>query len=244
MNQSKTLNYGMGLFETMCLKNGVLQYEAEHMERLYSSLESLSIPFDVSREDLIDALYNYIKSHDLKSSALKVLVGDFEPGYIISHRALAYSRDAYIKGYRLSNSDIKRHSSNPLLQHKTANYWLNMLIRNGLGFNEEMLFFNEEGAVTEGTVTNIFIVLEDKIVTPPVSSGLLPGIMRCKILEHLKTMRISYEESLIFLEDLLSAESIFITNSLMGIMPVTEYLGLRKGINSSVTSLMEVFNET
>lgn len=106
-----------------------------------------------------------------------------------------------------------------------------------------MLFFNEDGAITEGTVTNIFALLEDKIVTPPVSSGLLPGIMRRKVLDYCEALRIPYEEAFIFPEDLLSAKSIFITNSLMGIMPVTEYLGLKKGIDSSVMTLMEVFNE-
>lgn len=243
MNQSKTLNYGMGLFETMRLQSGILKDLDQHMERLYSSLESLSLSFDLTKEALVSALYDYVKSHDLETSAIKVLVGDFESDYIISHRPVSYKSDAYVKGFRLFNSDIKRHSSNPLLQYKTSNYWLNILVRSGIGPSDEMLFFNEDGAITEGTVTNIFALLEDKIVTPPVSSGLLPGIMRRKVLDYCEALRIPYEEAFIFPEDLLSAKSIFITNSLMGIMPVTEYLGLKKGIDSSVMTLMEVFNE-
>jgi branched-subunit amino acid aminotransferase/4-amino-4-deoxychorismate lyase len=87
------------------------------------------------------------------------------------------------------------------------------------GFNE-VLFFNDRLELVEGSRSNIFLVNDEVISTPPLSSGCLSGIMRRVLIEK---ERLIVEKNLTE-EDLLQADSVFITNSVMGVMPVKSYM--------------------
>lgn len=241
---SKSLNYGMGVFETISIRNGQLEYLDAHMERLVQSVESLNLPYDVSQEIIGKQLNDYCKEHHLTEGVIKLLIGDTTPNETITHRPNPYIREHYNKGFTLSISDIRRHSSNPLWQHKTTNYWLNIMVKNLAEPNEEILFLNENSEITEGTLSNVFIVNNNIIKTPCLSCGLLPGIMRQQVLETCKQLNIEVRTGHLTTEDLLEADSIFITNSIMGIMPITKFIGLPKQVVPAVKRLMEVLNET
>ncbi len=239
---SKSLNYGIGLFETMAVVQGHIQYLNRHLERLFDSMDALSVSYEITVDTLKKDLESYVEEHTLTHCGLKVVIGDTTPVYTITHRNIPYDISDYEKGMALSISEIRRHSSNPLLGHKSTNYWLNMYVRDGLATGTESVFLNEEGAVTEGTVSNIFVVSEDGIVTPDVACGLLPGIMRHQVIDECRRLDIPIREEVVYPEDLLTATGLFITNSLMGVMPVTSYLGFEKAVHPWMIQLMEVLN--
>ena len=239
---SKSLNYGIGLFETFSLKNGQLEYLDAHLERLIESLETLGVPYDVSQETLKDKVKSYCKDHMLTEGIIKIVIGDTNPVDTITHRVNPYDESVYKHGYKLSISDIQRHSSNPLWCHKTTNYWLNIMVKNLAETNEEILFLNENKEVTEGTVSNIFLIKKGVIKTPNISCGLSGGIMRQQVLIQCKKLDIKIEECQLTVDDLLDSDSLFITNSAMGVMPVTEFLGFPKVILPLVQELMGVLN--
>ncbi|MBU1566433.1 MAG: bifunctional anthranilate synthase component I family protein/class IV aminotransferase, partial [Proteobacteria bacterium] len=81
----------------------------------------------------------------------------------------------------------------------------------------ECIFFNEAGAVTEGCVTNIVIYSNGRYKTPPVVCGLLPGVMRGRLLAD--NTRPMFEEVLTE-EDVRAAEAVFVCNSLRGVIRV------------------------
>jgi len=81
----------------------------------------------------------------------------------------------------------------------------------------DCFFLNERGEVTEGSVTNVFIESAGKFYTPPLSCGVLPGVFRARVLA--KAVRAS--ERVITLEDLRSAEAIYLCNSVRGWVKVT-----------------------
>ena len=85
-----------------------------------------------------------------------------------------------------------------------------------IGFNER-IFLNTKGQISEGTVSNIFFVRRNQICTPQVYCGLLPGIMREYLLENY-----DINERVIYPEELKYYDECFVTNSLMGIMPVMQ----------------------
>jgi para-aminobenzoate synthetase/4-amino-4-deoxychorismate lyase len=80
----------------------------------------------------------------------------------------------------------------------------------------EILFQNEREEVTEGAISNIFILSKGKLFTPPVSSGLLPGIFRRHLLEN----DANTEERVVHLNDLESADGVFLCNAVRGIRQV------------------------
>lgn len=79
---------------------------------------------------------------------------------------------------------------------------------------DEVLFQNERDELCEGTITNLFIRREGRLLTPPLRSGLLPGILRRRLLDSGEAM-----EAVLFPRDLSGAEAVFIGNSLRGLIP-------------------------
>lgn len=114
-----------------------------------------------------------------------------------------------IAGQRLNSAD-------PWLGHKTTQRAIYDQARADLpDGQDEWLFLNERGEVCEGTITNIFVTLADGTRgTPPLSSGLLPGILRQTLLEQ------GYVEQVLKLADLPTAQSIFMGNALRGLIQV------------------------
>ncbi|HTR45800.1 MAG TPA: aminodeoxychorismate synthase component I [Verrucomicrobiae bacterium] len=120
---------------------------------------------------------------------------------------------------RVRISDRRVSSEDRFLYHKTTNRRL---------YDEEFsaarkaacddaLFFNERGELTEGAAHNVFLVKDGAWLTPPVSCGLLPGTCRAQILRE----RIDAREAVLTADDLLSADAIYLCNSVRGFYPVT-----------------------
>jgi len=109
------------------------------------------------------------------------------------------------------------------VQHKAINYLENIIIKKYIDKNrwDEGVFLNDEGFVAEGTKSNLFIVIDDKVITPDVDSGILPGITRAKIIDICKKERIEVQERKVTLGELCKAHEYFMCNSLMGVMPVS-----------------------
>ena len=98
---------------------------------------------------------------------------------------------------------------------KTSNRGVYDDARAGLADLDEVLFLNELGQVCEGTITNVFADLGDGLVTPPVSCGCLPGILRSEMLASGQA-----SEAVLTLDDLCEARSVFVGNSLRGLISV------------------------
>jgi len=80
----------------------------------------------------------------------------------------------------------------------------------------DMLFFNERGELTEGGRSNVFVKLDGKWFTPPLSSGVLPGVMRGVLLED---EAFGAQERVLTRDDVLNAEALMLTNALRGAVP-------------------------
>jgi branched-subunit amino acid aminotransferase/4-amino-4-deoxychorismate lyase len=84
----------------------------------------------------------------------------------------------------------------------------------------DAIFTNEREEITEGSISNIFFLTGNRIITPPVEAGLLPGITRKKTIECAHDSGIFLEEAPISLPDIDHFESSFVTNSVIEILPV------------------------
>jgi para-aminobenzoate synthetase/4-amino-4-deoxychorismate lyase len=82
----------------------------------------------------------------------------------------------------------------------------------------EVLFMNEKGEVTEGSYSNIFLQKEGRLLTPPVSCGLLPGVLRRYLLQQYPEFVV---EKTLTGKDLEQAEAVYVGNSVRGLVRVT-----------------------
>ena len=126
-------------------------------------------------------------------------------------------------------SPTPTNSTDVFLRHKTTHrerYNLEHAQAHADGF-DEIIFVNERGEVTEGAISNIFIRQGDKLLTPPLTSGVLPGIYR----RHLLDTNAKAEERVLTLQDLQAAEAVFLCNSLRGLREITH---LALGVTSAL----------
>ncbi|KIC23196.1 MULTISPECIES: aminotransferase class IV family protein [unclassified Leisingera] len=119
--------------------------------------------------------------------------------------------------WRLGIAETRVEAGDFWLQHKTTRRTLYDTARAALPDGvDELLFLNQRGEVCEGTITNVFVTCADGwMVTPRLSCGLLPGILRQVLLEREKC-----QEAVLGLQDLKRAQAIHMGNSLRGLIPV------------------------
>ena len=101
---------------------------------------------------------------------------------------------------------------------------------------DERLFLNTKEQISEGTVSNVFFVRKGVICTPEVSCGLLPGILREYLCESEEV-----KETDIYVQDLKWYQECFVTNSLMGILPVRQIGGVRFKEDTVTKELMKKY---
>ncbi|MDP3880085.1 MAG: aminotransferase class IV [Dehalococcoidales bacterium] len=251
--------YGYGLFETMLARSGAVFRIDSHLTRLAKSAERLGIAVDIAviRKAVIDTL----EVNGLRDARVRLAISIGEGSLVPDPRSCAgitilvaaakykpYPDEYYERGFRVIISSIRRNSQSPVTAMKTANYMESLLARQEAKAScvDDALFLNEKGQLAEASTSNVFLVSNNLLKTPRQESGILPGITRDVILElSLKTGIIASEED-IHLEELPDAAEAFLTNSILGIMPVTYLNGtaIGGGRPGPITRrLMSVYND-
>ena len=111
------------------------------------------------------------------------------------------------------------------------------------GFNE-VIFLNTDNFMAEGSVSNIFWIKDGEVFTPSVDCGLLPGIVREKVILCSNNIGLKVNEGKFSEEELIKSDEVFITNSIMDIMPVSSILNNEYSINENniTKSIIESYN--
>lgn len=234
---------GDGLFETMRAYHGQVFRFDRHFERLRRSIEFLKIPFSSSKEAVRGALDQLLEANQLQDAYIRLMVwrGEgvgLDPETcsssklaIIARSFAPYSSELYEYGMKGGIVSIRQNEWSPLSRMKSLNFLPNIVAKmeaKAKGADEGILL-NTKGSVAEGTVSNLFLVLKGQLLTPSLESGVLPGITREAVLELAKGEGINAIEREIALSELMSSEEVFLTNTLMEVMPMTSIDGLPIG---------------
>jgi branched-chain amino acid aminotransferase len=232
--------YGDGLYETFKSHNGYIFSIGMHIGRLFGSMQALGYNPDFSAEDIMRLVYGLLRVNRLDKcrAYIKIIVtrnsyeNRFNFSYkirpslvIISNKLKPYPEIFYEKGIAVFSSSIKRNASgNELHRHKLLSYFENIYAKNEAYANQaqEAIFLTRDKVVLEGASSNIFAVKANKVFTTPLSQDILPGITRKTVLELCSEHKISYCEKRLHYFNLLEADEVFITSSIMGIMPVSK----------------------
>lgn len=220
--------YGYGLFETILIENGIAFFLNEHLERLSKSSKTLQVLESFNNQAFSDLLRQYLNENKVRAGVCRLSITrgfpekGLNPSFVLSYRQNTYTQEHYQVGFSGVLSPYRKNKKSPLVYHKTLNYLENILALQEArqqGF-QEALFTNEHNHLTEGTTSNLFFIIKEKIYTPDLSCGLLEGITRKIICQHIlhKGYDLSIGEYTI--EDLHQADEAFLSNSVMGIMPL------------------------
>lgn len=176
-----------------------------HLDRMARSAAALGLPFD--KDGAQAALAAVGGDAPLRVRLALRLDGQFS----VTTGPLAPNPPQW----RFAISEARLDAADPWLGHKTTRRWLYDATRAALPAGvDEALFLNTEGALCEGTITNLFVQLDGALLTPPLAAGLLPGVLRGELLATGKA-----READLRLADLVRAEAIFFGNSLRGLIP-------------------------
>jgi para-aminobenzoate synthetase/4-amino-4-deoxychorismate lyase len=183
-----------------------------HLDRLESSASYFNFFFD--RTNLLAHIAETTRQLEVGGSyRIRLLLDSIGN---ITLTPTKFTAETSTISVRVSNEPTS--STDVFLRHKTTHrkqYEREYAQARADGF-DEVIFTNERGEVTEGAISNIFIRQEGKLLTPPLSSGVLPGIYRRHILET----DAKAEERVLTMKDLDSAEAVFLCNSIRGMREV------------------------
>lgn len=227
--------YGFGLFETMRAYNGQVFRLERHLNRLARSAETLRLKIEAL--NLKDAVRDILQANQLSDARVRITVSIGEgrmtpdpstcqqPTVLVMAEAYQpYPEQVYKKGSSAVISTLCRNSLSPLARLKSTNYLESILARQEArkAGVDEALCLNEKGLLGEASMSNIFLVTDGVLRTPGIESGILPGITREAILEMAPKLGINALEQDIRLEELFQAQEVFLTNSLIEVMPLTK----------------------
>ena len=211
--------FGIGVFETIAIEQGRLIFLEEHMKRLRKGMEALHIPHPRGREKLsTEHLLETVRRGGMEKGALKI--GVSQENVTLSFRENPYTKEQSEKGFLLDLASTVRNETSPFTYLKSLNCGENILEkraarRRGM---DEPVFINTKGQLAEGATTNLFFGKNGRLYTPPLSCGLLDGIVRKFVMQ-----KFPVEEKAVYPCEAGEYDEMMVTNSLLGIMPVNRF---------------------
>ena len=217
--------FGWGVFETFRPRGGNIPFLNEHIGRLRDGAKFLQLECpDLDYKQIILSL---MAQNDLEDAYVRINVFKKRKGAgcIIQVSEFDYYKEEdYQKGAKIIFSDIIRYSKDEFLSVKSLSY-----VKNRIAWlaaqkqqKEEAIFLNERWFLQEGSRSNIFLVKNKKVFTPGLSCGLLAGVTRKAVIDICRDNKIKIVEGEFTKTDLLNCDEVFLTSSLMGIMPVAQ----------------------
>ncbi len=227
--------YGDGIYETLRSYNGKPFKLEEHLDRMRHSAKQLRISFDYTNADIGKSINELIEKNRSQNAYIRITLSrgtggsrlqmneNLSPTTLIQVKPFTpYGKELYEEGMSLVVSDCRRSTSCPISRHKSTNLLNSILLKEEANKKtaHETIILNTDGYVTECVVSNIFMVGDGNVITPSLDTNILPGITRKMVLDLCNGSGIPSNEEHFKIDSLIKADEVFITNSLMEIMPV------------------------
>ena len=225
--------YGAGLFETMRSYNGVVFSLADHLDRLFFSTAALPINHTYDREYITDATYKVLRANKLADARLRLTLtsGPMSQSdeqrkatlLITATKLQPYPPEYYKKGVLVVLCPFRQNLTEPIYGHKTTSYFSRMIGLNMAHQKKaaEALWFTIDNRLAEGCISNVFLVKDSALYTPPIVTPVLAGVARKTVCQIALKNSIELIEKDLHIDDVLAADEIFLTNVIMQIMPVS-----------------------
>ena len=241
--------FGFGVFETLLITEEGPLFVDLHWQRMKQGAGFLGLKLP-DKNEWLKQVQDFIEQTPSNLPwALRVTLSGGAPlanlpSTLLFHkRTVPYTPAQYALGIRLHLLPSPRNEQSPLVSIKSTNYLENILAKEAamLQGAEEGVWLNTKGYLAEGTMSNLFFIKDGTLFTPSLASGCLPGTRRQLILGLARSLQIPTYEDLYPLSDLLMSDEIFMTNALMGIMPVRQIDDIPFPVtNKSVMRVLEI----
>jgi branched-chain amino acid aminotransferase len=232
------LLYGDGVFEGIRAYNGIVFKLKEHISRLYRSAHTLMLKIPLTEEEITHAVLETLRKNNLRDAYIRLLVtrgvGDLgldpckcpKPTVIIITDTISIiSSEAKEKGISTVISWVRRQAVDTTTHEiKSLNYLNSVLAKmEATAYGaDEAIGLDKTGVISEGVGENLFIVKDDKVFTPPSSTGALAGITAKLAIEFAKNLGYDVSEANITPFQLFTADEAFFTGTAAEVVPIRE----------------------
>jgi len=239
------LLYGDGVFEGIRVYQNRIFRLKEHIDRLYESAKTLMLEIPMSKENLIEACIETVRQNPYEDAYIRLIITrgvgslGLDPNrchqpqiIIIVDKITLYSDNTYHDGMDIITVATRRNLAeavNPKI--KSLNYLNNILAKIEavhLGF-QEAIMLNQNGFVAECTGDNIFMIKNQKLITPSSENGFLEGITRQCIMDIALKVKLKVSETTLDRHDLYNADECFLTGTAAGVVPIVKIDGRKIG---------------
>jgi aminodeoxychorismate lyase len=224
--------YGDGLFETIFVCHGKPFRWLQHLERLQHGAEFLKLRLPFSPGTYCDFAAQLIDRNQMPEALLRITLsrgvgprgyspkGADHPSTVMSLHPAPNADPKNPPQWHLITSSVRLPANEPLAQFKTCNKLPQILARAeaDAADADEALLLNTNGEVVEAASGNLFWIESETVCTPPLASGILPGVTRAVVLEICRRLGLSNQETKIIPEGVRQAQGVFLSLSSWGIV--------------------------
>lgn len=259
---SHVIHYGSSIFEgfraySTPQGSAIFRLKA-HVIRLYRSCKIYRMEIPYTKEEFSQAVIQTIKANNLKSCYIRPLVyrgyktlgvdpfpNPVDCAILVWEWGKYLGEEALKNGVDVRVSSWQRMAPNtfPALAKSGANYMNSQLIKMEavLEGYVEGIALNERGYISEGSGENIFLVMNETLYTPPLSSSILPGITRNSVIQLAKDLGIPVKEEPIPREMVYIADEVFFTGSAAEITPIrsVDKISIGSGKRGAITKRLQ-----
>jgi len=222
------LLFGRGVFESFRVIRGRPIFRLErHLARIQDGARVLGIAVPAALSGAEASVENLLEHCQLDDARVRLTLTAGAPGaapalLIQARGATDYSASMYETGVPAVIARVRRNETSVLSRIKSLNCLDGVLAREEArsAGAVEALLLNTAGALAEGGGSNVFVVRGGGLVTPRIDDGALPGVTREAVLELAKTNGVPAGEAPISLDELMTADEVFVTNAVAGVLPI------------------------
>ncbi len=224
----RSLLYGDGVFTTIAIRNGKPLLFKQHLNRLTNDCQRLNID-NLSIDNVLSQFFSAISNIETGIARVTISRSSGERGYLCNKAEPVIwisvnDWPSHIEQYKQSGINCRIcqqaiHPNPSLAGIKHCNRLEQVLARNEWHDDQyqEGLMLDPDGNVIEGTMSNLFLIKDQQIFTPDLAFAGVDGIIRKTIIDIAKRLQIPLLVSTISVQDLLTADVLFVTNSIIGI---------------------------
>ncbi|MFQ5429397.1 MAG: aminotransferase class IV [Phycisphaerae bacterium] len=229
--------HAAGLFETLRIYGGRPMRPRQHLQRLADSAAVLGMAIRPDVPDILTGIDRVLRANRLADARVRIVLtpgrldrpGLAEDGpatptlLIVAGPVQTYPEQLYEQGMRVCISPYKQNPLDPLAGHKTLAYLPRLMaIKDAADRGcAEALWFTTDNRLAEASTRNVFLVVDGTLATPPIETPILPGTVRSAVIELAEANGLPVEQRAIDIDALLGAREVFLTGSVLEIMPVT-----------------------
>ena len=239
----RSIHFADAVYEVVTVYNYRMLFWRDHISRLKMSLKSLDIKFKMNYQSILIKCEELIKRNYLREGIIYIHISrgiakrnhnwsnDICPSLIIS---CTHKKTFDINAKKIAlitNKDIRWDNCHIKTVSLLANVLLKQKALKKKAF--ECLMLDDKGYITEATTSNVWILKYNTLITTPLSSNILPGVTRKKLIQLAKVLKVKIREQKFRENDVYEADNVFITNSSAIILEANKLNGKPLNVNKN-----------